>query len=161
MGLRMDQARPKTLLDRIPAGLLFWIKSWARPTVFGVAGAIRNRDGGVLLVRQTYMAGWRLPGGGVGHGEPPIAALARELKEEVGLEGGRAHLFGLYSRKVWWINHVVALYVIEEGDIHFRPNLEVRAVMWASPNAPPAGAAPATVRRLRELATGAQQDGIW
>ena len=56
---------------------------WA-PTVFGVAAAVEGDDGRVLLVRHRYAPGWRLPGGGVGRGEPPQAALLRELGESMG-----------------------------------------------------------------------------
>ncbi len=61
------------------------------------------------------------------------------MKEEVGLSGGAARLFGLYSRKVWWLTHITALYVIEGGTVDFHPNLEVRAIAWVAPDAPPQG----------------------
>jgi ADP-ribose pyrophosphatase YjhB (NUDIX family) len=148
-------------LQRFLTGLFLMLRSLLRPVAFGVAGAIFDSDGRVLLVRQTYMTGWRLPGGAIGHGEGPETALRRELREELGLAGGRVRLFGIYSRKLWWLTHMVALYVIEGGDIDFHPNLEVSAIRWDAPQTPASGTAPATARRLAELAAGAQQDGQW
>ena len=148
-------------MSRFSTGLLLTAKALANPSVFGVAGAILDGEGRVLLVRQTYMKGWRLPGGGIGHGEAPEKALRRELQEEVGLTGGTARLFGLYSRKVWWLTHLTALYVIEGGAIDFRPNLEVSAVSWAAPSSPPPDTAAATARRLCELASNATPDPHW
>ena len=142
-------------------GLYLTAKALANPAVFGVAGAILDGEGRVLLVRQTYMTGWRLPGGGIGHGEAPEKALKRELREEVGLTGGAVRLFGLYSRKVWWLTHLTALYVIEGGKIDFHPNLEVRAVSWVPLTAPPPDTAAATARRLAELAGNTAPDPHW
>ncbi len=68
--------------SRVPTGLLLTAKAFFNPVAFGVAGAILDEAGRVLLVRQTYMSGWRLPGGGIGHGEAPEAALRREMQEE-------------------------------------------------------------------------------
>lgn len=52
-------------------------------------GLIRRGDD-VLLTRVSprgYHSGmWSLPGGGVEHGEPPAAALAREIREECGID---------------------------------------------------------------------------
>jgi len=141
--------------------LLLVTRALLRPVAFGVVGAVFDSEGRVLLVRQTYARDWRLPGGALGLGEAPEAALRRELHEEVGLIGGRVRLFGLYARKLWWLTHVVALYVIEDGEIHFRPNPEVSAIRWEAPNMPSAGIAPSAARRLAELAAGAQQDGRW
>src|SRR5215469_10831063 len=141
--------------------MILTARSLVQPVAFGVAGAILDGGGRVLLVRQTYMKGWRLPGGAIGHGEAPAGAVRRELNEELGLVGGRVRLFGLYSRRLWWLTHVVALYVIEDAEVHFRPNREVSAICWAALQAPPPGAAPATTRRLAELAAGAQHDGTW
>jgi ADP-ribose pyrophosphatase YjhB (NUDIX family) len=148
-------------MSDISTGLLLSAKALANPAVFGVAGAILDGEGKVLLVRQTYMTGWRLPGGGIGRGEAPEKALRRELQEEVGLTGGTARLFSLYSRKVWWLTHLTALYVIEGGDTDFHPNWEVKAVCWAPPAAPPPDTAPSTARRLAELAGNATPDPHW
>jgi ADP-ribose pyrophosphatase YjhB (NUDIX family) len=141
--------------------LVLTARALARPAIVGVAGAILDGHGRVLLVRHTYEPGWRLPGGGIGHGEALETALRRELAEELNFRGGEVRLFGLYARKVWWISHVVALYVIEGGTFDFRPSWEISAVVWEALDAPPPGTTPATLRRLAELAAGAQQQGHW
>jgi len=59
------------------------------PTIV-VAAVIRDREGKVLLTQRpegVHMAGlWEFPGGKVESGEAPVAALERELEEELGLE---------------------------------------------------------------------------
>ena len=53
------------------------------------AGAvIFNDKGEVLLLKHRFRAGsgWGLPGGFMEHGEQPLDALRRELREEIGLE---------------------------------------------------------------------------
>ena len=123
---------------------------WA-PTVLGVAGAVFDAGGRVLLVRHRYSPGWRLPGGGVGRGETPAAAILRELREEVGLEGGAFEFVGLYTRKAGWATSLVALYRVTGRAVNFRPNLEISAILFADPHAPPDGSTPATLKRLAEL----------
>lgn len=59
----------------------------ARPVV-GVGGVVIDRDR-VLLVKRAHppLAGeWTLPGGGIEVGETLEAAVAREVREETGLE---------------------------------------------------------------------------
>lgn len=133
---------------------------WA-PTSFGVAAAVYDDQGRVLLVRQRYTAGWRLPGGGVGRGEAAQAAILRELAEEVGLVGGEARFFALYTRKAGWATAVVALYSIDGAAVNFKPNLEIRDVCFADPFAPPPGCTPATLRRLQELTGAAPPSHHW
>lgn len=48
---------------------------------------IRNEKGEVLVVKETGRDWWDLPGGGMDHGEDLEASIAREMKEEVNLEG--------------------------------------------------------------------------
>lgn len=48
---------------------------------------VRNNKGEVLVVKETGRTWWDLPGGGMDHGENIKTAIAREMKEEVTLEG--------------------------------------------------------------------------
>jgi len=51
------------------------------------AGAvISDPAGNVLLVKPNYRDHWLLPGGTADENEPPEAACARELREELGLD---------------------------------------------------------------------------
>lgn len=56
-----------------------------------VTAAVLRRDGRVLVCRRTrpdYLAGkWEFPGGKVEAGESVEACLARELEEELGIQG--------------------------------------------------------------------------
>lgn len=52
-----------------------------------VKGFIRNQKGEVLVVKEANRDFWDLPGGGMDHGEDIKTALARELREEVNLQG--------------------------------------------------------------------------
>lgn len=60
----------------------------ARPRKLVVAGLVIDEDGRVLLTRrkpEQPMGGyWELPGGKLEAGEAPVAALVRELAEEIG-----------------------------------------------------------------------------
>src|SRR5690349_14330743 len=87
------------------------------PAVMGVAGAVYDNQGRILLVKHSYNPGWRLPGGGIDRGEPPQDAVLRELAEEVGLSGGAAEFFGLYIRKAGWVTTVIALYRIRGAQV--------------------------------------------
>jgi ADP-ribose pyrophosphatase YjhB (NUDIX family) len=54
----------------------------------GAVGVVFDRDGRVLLVEHAFRTDfpWGLPGGWVESGEEPSATVARELREELGLE---------------------------------------------------------------------------
>lgn len=49
--------------------------------------AIIRDDQDRVLVAKEYEHDWSLPGGGVDHGEEPLDALRRELKEELCIDG--------------------------------------------------------------------------
>jgi ADP-ribose pyrophosphatase YjhB (NUDIX family) len=48
---------------------------------------IRNDRGEILVVKESGRDWWDLPGGGMDHGEDIASAIAREMREEVNLEG--------------------------------------------------------------------------
>ena len=50
-----------------------------------VRGALFDRAGQVLLVRERHDGGWTLPGGWADALDPPSAAVVREVAEEAGL----------------------------------------------------------------------------
>ncbi len=52
---------------------------------------ILNSNDEVLVVKESGRTWWDLPGGGMDHGEDIKSAIARELHEEVGLEGDFTH----------------------------------------------------------------------
>lgn len=62
----------------------YWF--FLRPQVKGT-GVIIERDGRLLMVRQTYgnLQLWHFPGGGMKPKENPQTAAKREIKEETGL----------------------------------------------------------------------------
>jgi len=140
--------------------LFMTVRALLSPTAMGVAGAVIDDRGQVLLVKHRYNPGWRLPGGGVNRGEPPRDAVLRELAEEVGLTGGRCEFFGLYVRKAGWATAVIALYRIQGAQVNFQPNLEIKEIRYADPGHPPEGCTQAARKRLKELA-GAELSPYW
>jgi len=138
------------------------LKALATPVAFGVAALARDREGRVLLVRHSYQPGWMLPGGGVGRAEPPVEAVLRELREEVGLTCSTTpELFGLYTRKAGWATNVVAVYRVGDAEIAFRPNLEISEAMFVDPRDLPSGTTPPTARRVREMIDGVSRSPMW
>jgi 8-oxo-dGTP pyrophosphatase MutT (NUDIX family) len=149
------------MLTNMAFRLHMLVRAVISPAVLGVAGAVFDSSGRVLLVRHSYAPGWQLPSGGVGRGEHPDDALRRELAEEVGLSGGAIHMVALYARKAGWVSAPVAFYRIDGAVVDFRPNLEIRAICFADPLAPPPGTAPAALRRLAELSGTSGISSYW
>lgn len=126
------------------------------------ACALIEREGRVLLVRHSYVAGWLLPGGGVHRGEPAEHAILREMKEEIGLvHCAPPELFGLYARKAGWATNVIALYRLRDAEFSFKPNLEVREVQFVDPIAPPMGTPKSVATRLKEHAGLQSRSAFW
>jgi len=95
-----------------------------RPGVHAVA---LTPGGRIVLVRLRYATGWRLPGGGRGTREDPLAAVLRELTEEIGLLAHGA-VEPLQPGELYLVRDVV-----------YRPRwtMEVEAVMEAGLDALP------------------------
>lgn len=111
-------------------------------TVIDVAAAVLERPDGTFLLAQrppgkVYAGYWEFPGGKVEPGEDPAAALARELHEELGIEGVRAYpwLVRVYS----YPHGTVRLHFFRvtgwRGEPHPR---EEQAIAWQSRGVPSA-----------------------
>lgn len=72
----------------------------------------------LLLVRETGSEAWCLPGGWADVGEKPSEAVAKEVREEAGLEVRAVRLLGVFDRdfrgRLRWPAHVYKLFVLCE-----------------------------------------------
>lgn len=107
-----------------------------RPPIEVVAGVLRDARGRVLLQQRPpgrHMAGlWEFPGGKRDRDEPPLAALRRELAEELGVEMQSAQRM---LRVPWDYGDVhIALDVYEVDAYAGEPRaLDGQALAWAEP----------------------------
>lgn len=96
---------------------IYWLVF--RPVRIGACGILVDSEDRVLLVRQSYSHGWFLPGGGVAKGESPIAALQRELREElrITLSASAAPIpLGVYLNEFSGKREYITVYIIREWD---------------------------------------------
>jgi len=150
-----------TRLEHLALRLQNLVQSVLSPVSYAVAGAVIDDRGRVLLVRHSYKTGLQLPMGGVDRGEPASLAVLRELREEIGLVGGEASLFAVYTRRGGLVTNVIVLYRITGATIEFQPNWEVRQIEFVDPAAPPPECTPDTCRRLEELGAACSPRPYW
>jgi 8-oxo-dGTP pyrophosphatase MutT (NUDIX family) len=130
----------------------FW--RWRRGLTLGVRAIVLDRDGRVLLVRQTYTKGWILPGGGVELGETLEQSLARELDEEAGVVlEGPPELMGIYDNRAIFPGDHVAIYVVRYWSRNRVPraNMEIVESEFFAVDALPESIAPGARRRIEEM----------
>lgn len=115
----------------------------------------------VLLVRHTYDAGWRLPGGGVKRTESFADAARREVREETGLRLDDLSLLGLYHSRREGKSDNIAVYVATRfaGNPE-AASWEIEDVAWAPLGALPPDATPPTRRRAAEYLGGTRSE-VW
>jgi 8-oxo-dGTP diphosphatase len=110
-------------------------------TIKVVAALIRDDAGRVLLVRKRGTAAFMQPGGKRDLGEDDIAALSREVAEELGCGVVTASVRSLGEFDAVAANEPgfrvrASLYAVEvTGDI--APSQEIDEVIWIDPAAPP------------------------
>ena len=144
--------------------LLHLYRRLAHGTTTGVRAMVIDGAGRVFLVQHSYVAGWHLPGGGVETGESFLAALTRELAEEGNiLLTGPPRLHGVFFNNRTSRRDHVALYIVRDfrQDGAPRPNHEIVAHGFFTPDALPDGVTRATRARIAEVLGGAAVSELW
>ena len=106
-----------------------------------VAALIRDNDGRVLLVRKRGTAAFMQPGGKRDAGESDVAALSREIVEELGCRvmADSARPLGVFdcvAANEPGFQVRAAVYAVDvEGAI--KPQAEIDQVVWVDPRALP------------------------
>jgi 8-oxo-dGTP diphosphatase len=116
-----------------------------------VSAALLDGAGRVLAARRRRPAGWELPGGKVEPGEEPLAALHRELDEELGVTvevgdelvapGGPGTAWPLtpgLAMRVWWC--AVRTGIPAAGEAHdalaWVDKASINDLAWLDPDLP-------------------------
>jgi len=147
----------------VGAARIFW--KITKPTTLGVRALVIAPGNRIALVRHTYGKYWYLPGGGVKKGEPMLAALRRELAEELALtDFAVERVLGVYLNRLEGKQDHVTVYVVraaEAPDLARADRLEIADCGWFGMDALPNGLSPGTERRLAEWRAGGIGDGRW
>jgi 8-oxo-dGTP pyrophosphatase MutT (NUDIX family) len=133
-----------------------------RPRTLGVR-IMLIQNGQVLLVRQTYMPGWFMPGGGVKRGETLEEAARREAREEIGAEMAELHLLGAYTHFGENKSDHNALFLCTDFTVNGEQDNEIAEARFFPLDALPPGLMPGHRRRLEEFRAGVEipQFGEW
>ena len=102
-----------------------------------VVQAVIEREGRVLLAVRSDLHGWELPGGTPHPGEDDAQALAREVREETGLDVEILRHVGDYERS-GFRSHLARVYACRVRRGEERPSDETPRLRWFEATRPPA-----------------------
>lgn len=102
-----------------------------------VAGLIIGDDGRILITQrradQALPLQWEFPGGKVEAGESPVAALVRELAEELGVTARVGRIWDVLFHGYPEFDLVMLVYACRLAPEPAPRALEVAAVAWVAP----------------------------
>ncbi len=102
-----------------------------------VAGLIVGADGRVLITQrradQSLPLQWEFPGGKVEAGEAPVAALARELAEEIGVIAHVGRIWDVLFHSYPAFDLVMLVYVCQLAPGEVPRPVEVADLVWVTP----------------------------
>ena len=116
--------------------------------------AVIERAGQYLLARRRDIGWWNLPGGGLEYDETVEQALAREVREEIGVAVTVERLVGVYSKPRK--REVVLTFLCHLSPASPEPGTsdEVSEAAWFTPDALPAQLLPKHRQRLEDALLG-------
>ena len=139
----------------------------AKPRTLGVRAILLDQDDRIALVRHTYTDHWYLPGGGVKKGESTLAAIRRELREEVAVGDVQVTaVLGVYHATGEGKDDHVVIYVARTvtargGTLKPADAIEIAQAEWFALDALPDDLSPATKRRIAEYRAGSPPAERW
>ena len=127
---------------------LVWF--FTRPHGRAVAAVITGPDARVVMAMHSYgERAWRLPGGLLKAGEVPSTAIARELREELGLEVATATWIGRVRVDHDFRTSEVELFHVLAVGTELRPDRrEITCAKWFDADRMPAPVADGTRQAL-------------
>ena len=140
--------------------------AWSRLTrgkTLGVRAVVLDGEGRVLLVEHTYLHGWWLPGGGVDRGETAEQAVARELREEAGVEPtARPRLLSVHANERFFPGDHVLVYRVDAWrPVEASSHGEILRTGFFPPDALPEGTTRASRDRIAEALAGREASVDW
>jgi ADP-ribose pyrophosphatase YjhB (NUDIX family) len=143
--------------------LFFAFSRATRGMTLGVRGIVTDTLNRVLLVEHTYLHGWWLPGGGIDRGETAEAALARELREEAGVDPvGRPTLLSVHSNEPFFRgDHVLVYRVADWTPVERTSHGEIMKAEFFALDELPENTNPASRRRILEALDGLPPAPLW
>lgn len=125
---------------RLPRFMRHAVLGIVEPKFLVTAGALVINDvGQLLLLKHVFHigSGWGVPGGFIEKGEMPAKALARELREEIGLEVTEMRL--VYARTLRRPQQVELVFTCRPAGEVGALSHEIERAEWFALDALPAG----------------------
>ena len=125
---------------------------------------LRDPQGRIALVRNTYRDGWSLPGGVVDDNEPPADAAVREVREELGHEvlGGAKLLSVQWAARghgpVQFLSLTFDVGVCEDPSALVPQEEEIAEIAFFAPDEFPEGLRPFMRHRIQAIVDGGFHD---
>ncbi|MGN6423867.1 MAG: NUDIX domain-containing protein [Asticcacaulis sp.] len=153
----------KRRLEPLARPFFFFWSRLTRGKTLGVRALVTDEQNRVLLIEHTYVPGWWLPGGGVDRGETAHQAVARELREEAGVDPvGAPQLLSVHANEAFFPgDHVLLFRVTDWRACDMTSHGEIRGVGFFALDALPQPMNAASARRIREALGGAAPDPVW
>jgi ADP-ribose pyrophosphatase YjhB (NUDIX family) len=153
----------KRLVEPYSRPFFFAHSRLTRGKTLGVRGLVLDKEGRVLLIEHTYLEGWWLPGGGVDAAETAPDAVARELREEAGVNPTEIpKLLSVHSNERFFPGDHVLLFRVDNWEpVPMTSQGEIKNVGFFALEDLPENMNGGSLRRIQEALMGFPPDPLW